>query len=293
MHSTRRRLLLTMGLNFLITVTEIIGGLLSGSLALISDALHNFSDGISVIISYLALRLKQYQHSRRHTFGLKRAEIFAAVFNSVVLIIITIFLFYKAAGRMLHPEPIAGKLMTLVASIGLVANIAGTLLLRRDARHSLNIKSAYLHLLSDVISSIAVILGGLAIIFLKIHWIDPLLTILIGFYILKETYSILTDALHVLMEGAPPTIQLEKLQQVVEDFPQVRNLHHVHLWTVGENDIHLEAHLDVEDMLVSESDRLRERIEQRLQQEFKIGHITLQFECTACKNTDLIHNSHA
>jgi cobalt-zinc-cadmium efflux system protein len=274
-----------------ITIAEVIGGIVSGSLSLISDALHNFSDGISVIISYFAIKLKGKDTSYKHTFGYKRAEILAAVINSSVLAVLCIYLFYEAAQRFTNPEPIKGLLMTAVATVGLIANVIGTLLLKRDAKHSINIRSSYLHLLSDAVSSIAVILGGLAITFWNIYWLDPVLTILIGLYILKESFQILFDAVHVLMEGAPPGIEIKDVQKEVEDLNEVEDIHHVHIWTVGENDVHLEAHVNVPDMMISKSNLLGEKIEGVLKEKFGINHITLQFECEQCKDAGLVMNS--
>jgi len=288
--STTGRLIITMLLNFVITIVQIIGGILSGSLALISDALHNFSDGVSIIISYIALKLKGKNNSQRHTFGLKRAEILAAVINASVLIVIYIFLFYEAFNRLFEPHEIEAGTMTVVALIGLIANIIGTLLLKRDAKTSMNIRSSYIHLLSDTISSVAVILGGIAIAFWKINWIDPALTFLIGLYIIKESYDILGEAIHVLMEGAPADISLNEIKLAVEKFPEVDDIHHIHVWTVGDNDIHLEAHVNVSDMKISESDKLRNKIEQLLESKFGIHHITLQFECNQCLDDGLLGN---
>ena len=288
--STGGRLLITMLLNFVITIAEVIGGILSGSLSLISDALHNFSDGISVIISYIAIKLKQRDNSYKHTFGFRRAEILAAVINSSVLVVICIYLFYEAIQRFTDPQPIEGMLMTGVAAIGLIANVIGTLLLKRDAEHSINIRSSYLHLLSDAVSSVAVIVGGLAILLWNIYWIDPVLTILIGLYILKESFHILMEATHVLMEGTPPGISIEDIQKEVVQLEGVEDIHHVHIWMVGENDIHIEAHINVPDMLISKSNILREEIEQLLKEKFGINHITLQFECNQCKDVGLVVN---
>lgn len=286
--STKGRLLITIVLNFIISVAEIIGGILSGSLSLISDALHNFSDGVSVIISYIALDLKSHDNSLKHTFGLKRAEILAAVINASVLIAIYIFLFYEAFTRLLNPRGINAETMTIVAFIGLVANVIGTLLLKRDSKKGINIRSSYIHLFSDSISSIAVILGGLAIAVWNIFWIDPVLTFLIGIYIIKESYDILGEAIHVLMEGAPPKISIEAIKVEVEKFSEVDDIHHIHVWTVGDNDIHFEAHVNVNDMKISESDKLRSKIEKALQENFGIHHITLQFECNQCLEEGLI-----
>jgi cobalt-zinc-cadmium efflux system protein len=272
----------------LITLVQIAGGIISGSLALISDSLHNLSDAVSIIISFIALRLKHRDNSKRHTFGLKRAEILAAVMNSSVLIAIYIFLFYEAFLRLLYPNKIEAGIMTLVALIGFIINLTGTILLRRDSKNSINIRSSYIHLLSDSVSSIAVVLAGLAIEKWNIYWIDPVLTILIGFYIIKVSYNILLEAVHVLMEGAPSEISLDEIKKEVEKFTQVKDIHHIHLWTVGDRDIHLEAHVNINDIRISESDKLRYKIEQKIESKFHIYHITLQFECNQCLEDGLL-----
>lgn len=288
--STSTRMFITMTMNFIITGAEVVGGLISGSLALISDALHNLTDGIAIIISYIAIKLRQVEHSPKHTFGLKRAEIFAAAINATVLFGISLFLFYKAIQRLITPHPIEGKLMIIVASIGLVANLIGTWLLHQDSHKSINIKSAYLHLLVDAMSSIVVIIGGILIALFDIVWIDPILTILIGVYVLKESIQIIKEASHILLEGAPPEVDIDKIKEAVEKIPEVVNIHHIHIWKVGEKDIHFEAHIDVTDMLVSETAEIQEKIEKILTEEFPIKHITLQFECNICETDRLIHN---
>lgn len=287
--TAKGRLLFTIILNFVITIAEIIGGIISGSLALISDALHNFSDGISVIISYIALKLKSKKNSLKHTFGLKRAEILAAVINASVLIVICVYLFYEAALRFMEPQEINASVMSIVAFIGLIANLLAVVLLKKFSRDSLNIRSAYLHLLGDTYSSVAVIIGGITIAIWHINWIDPFLTILIGLYIIKESYDILGEAIHVLMEGAPLNISIEEIENDVVIIDGVEDIHHIHLWMVGDNDIHLEAHVNINDMKISESDLLRKKIEELLKEKFNITHTTLQFECNQCLDSGLIH----
>ena len=282
------RLFITMALNLLITIAEIIGGIFSGSLSLISDALHNFSDTISFVVSYVAIKLKDHDTSYRHTFGLKRAEILAAVINSSVLIVISFFLFYEAIMRLMNPAPIDTNIMIIVALMGLLANAGASLLLKRDSVASINIRSSYLHLLSDAFASGAVILGGIAIDLWNVAWVDPELTILIGLVIIKESYQLLAEAVHVLMEGAPPEISLDEIKAAVEKFPEVTDIHHIHLWMVGDNDVHLEAHVNINDMKISESDNLRSKIERLLDVNFGIRHITLQFECQQCLEDGLI-----
>lgn len=286
-NSTGSRLMITMVMNFVITVVQIIGGIISGSLSLISDALHNLSDGISVILSYIAIKLKDKKNSPKHTFGLKRAEILAAVINSSVLVVVALYLFYQSALRFFEPIEIDSHVMTIVAAIGLVSNIIGAILLKRDSVSSMNIKSSYLHLISDSVFSVAVILGGLAITYWQIYWIDPLLTVLIGIYIIRESYTIIKDATHILMEGAPD-IPVEEIETEVLKIKEVQNIHHIHLWSVGENDVHIEAHVNVNDMMISRSNEILYKVEKVMKEKFKINHVTLQFECGKCGETELI-----
>jgi len=282
------RLVVTITLNFVITIAEIIGGLISGSLSLISDALHNFSDGIAIIISYIAIRLNKKPKDEKFTFGYKRAEIIAAVFNASVLIGISLYLFFEAYNRFANPEHVEGGLMTIVATIGLVANIVGTLLLRAGSKDNMNIRSAYLHLLSDAVSSFGVIIGGLFIYFYNVYWIDPLLTVLISLYIIKESYVIVKEATEVLMMAAPEELSITKLEEELLKLETIKNIHHVHLWRVNEHDIHFEAHVFVEDQMVSKTETILEQAEKLLHDKFDIGHVTLQFECTRCENETLI-----
>jgi len=289
--STFTRMFITMTMNFIITIAEVIGGILSGSLSLISDALHNLTDGIAIIISYIALKLRKVKHSPKHTFGLKRAEIFAAVINSTVLFIISFFLFYEAIHRFIEPEPIKGRLMVAVASVGLIANITGTLLLRKDSHKSINIKSAYLHLLIDALSSVTVIVGGILITFFNIVWIDPILTILIAIYVLKESMEILRESSHILLEGAPPNIDLDTVKKDVELIEDIMDIHHIHIWSIGEKDIHFEAHINSKDMKISETEKIQHKVERILEEKYGINHVTLQFECNICANKNLLNNS--
>ncbi len=283
-----RRLFITMMLNFLITAVEIAGGVMSGSLSLLSDALHNFSDGLAIIISYIALRLKKKPKSPRYTFGLKRAEILAATINSAVLIAISLFLFAEVYHRFSEPHAIAGGLMMTVAGIGLAANVIGTLLLKKGAAGSLNIRSAYLHLLSDAVSSVAVILGGAAIYYWDIYWIDPVLTVLISLYILKESFGILRESVNVIMMGSPENVDLQEIKKTVEAVDGVNNLHHVHLWRLNEHDIFMEGHVDVRDMPVSSASLILRKLEKELHERFQISHLTLQFECNHCSAQNMV-----
>ncbi len=286
--SSEKNLFITMALNFFITIAEIIGGFISGSLSLISDALHNFSDGIAIIITYIAMRLSKKPKTFKYTFGLKRAEILAAIINASTLIIISFFLIKEAIDRFYNPSPITGSVMLIVASLGLLANVAGTLLLKKGSEGNLNIRAAYFHLLSDAVSSFAVIIGAVFIIFYKIYWIDPLLTVLISLYILKETYEIVKESVEILMMSNPEGIDLEVIKNIVEKIPGVINIHHIHLWKLNDNDTHFEAHIEVEDMVVSKTAEIQKLIEHELHDRYEINHTTLQFECDQCEVKKLV-----
>lgn len=286
----KSNLLITMLLNFLITVAEIIGGILSGSLSLISDALHNFSDGVSIIITYIAVLLSKKPRTLKYTFGLKRAEIIAAIINSSTLIIISFYLIKEAVERLHNPTPVTGSLMLIVASVGLTANVFGTFLLRKGAKGNINIRAAYFHLLSDAVSSVAVIIGAVFIISFNIYWIDPLLTILISIYILKAAYSIIKEAINIIMMSSPHNIDLQKVKKLIEEIPEVKNIHHVHIWKLNDDDIHFESHIEVEDTLISNTMLIQKSIEDKLHKEFDINHFTLQFECDRCADKGLIQN---
>ena len=276
------RLLVTMLLNFAITLVEAVGGVLSGSLSLISDALHNFSDGISIVVSYVALRLSRRPRSDQYTFGLKRAQILAAILNAGVLLAICIYLVREAIGKLSHPQAIDGELMLVVAGIGLIANLIGTWLLHRGAKANLNIRSAYLHLLSDAVSSVAVILGALAILFFDLYWVDPVLSLLIAIYVGWESWKIILAAIEVLMLKVPGDISLDELQAALETLPGICNVHHIHLWRVDDRDLHFEAHVDTQRETLAKTAPLAAQIEELLHKRFAINHVTLQFEVGQC-----------
>ena len=287
--TSTKRLFATMTLNLVITAAEAVGGILSGSLSLLSDAMHNFSDAVAVIISYIAIKMREKPNSAEKTFGYKRAELLAAVINASVLLFISVYLVYESIERFIEPQPIDGLVMTLVASVGLAANVAGTLLLRKGAKDNVNIRSAYIHLFSDAVSSVAVIAGGAAIYFFGIYWLDPVLTLLISAYVIKECYGILSEVTHILMESTPANISVSGIKDRIETIDGVADIHHVHVWSVDEHDIHFEAHVNTEkDIKVSESDILRQRIEQILHDSFGINHSAIQFEFHCCSDNNLI-----
>ncbi len=288
--SKSSRLILSILLNALITAVEIIGGIVSGSLALISDALHNFTDVFALIVSLIALELQKHAHTVTRTFGYKRAEVLAALLNASILMVVSFFLFKEAFERFIHPVDVKTGVMIIVALIGLVANAVSVLILRKDAHGNMNIRTAYLHLFTDTLSSVAVVLGGIFIWLYGVRWIDPLLTVLIGAYVLKEGYAIVMEAVHILMQHVPKGISIKDIQGDIEHVKGIKDIHHAHLWSVTEDDIYFEAHINVaEDIRLSESCLLKDRIEQLLKEKYAITHVTLQLEYDSCKNVPLIH----
>jgi len=279
---------ITVILNLIITVAEIIGGIYSGSLSLISDALHNLSDAVAIVISYVAIIISKKDNDEQKTFGYKRAGILAAVVNSSVLIVISLFLFKEAYIKLMHPTAINGFIVIWVALLGLIANTIGAFLLHSGSEDNMNIKSVYLHLFSDALSSLGVIIAGILIYFYQIYWIDSVLTVLIALYILKESFTIIKDAMSILMQGAPKGIVLSGVVNLIHNIDGVENVHHVHLWSLDENNINFEAHVNVRDMLVSETKKIDEKIIKELHEHFEINHVTIQFECDGCSDVGII-----
>ena len=286
-----KNLIIVIVLNFIITLVEVIGGLLSGSLSLLSDALHNLSDGVSVIVSYIALRLSKRENTLKNTFGYKRAEILAALFNSSFLIIISFFLFKEAYLRIQHPQNIESKIMITVAVVGFVANTISVFLLKPGSKDNMNIRSSYVHLFSDSLSSLSVIIGGILIYYFNITIIDPILTFIIGAYVLKEGFEILKKSTDILMEKTPIQINILKIKEVIEKIPEVDNLHHVHIWQINDKEFLFEGHIDVkQDINLSKVEEIRSNINSILSNEFGINHTTIQIEYNCCKDKEIIKN---
>lgn len=272
-------LILSILLNLLITIAQVIGGIISGSLALISDALHNFSDVLSLVFSLVAHKLSRRKASLNNTFGYKRAELIAAFVNAITLIIVAFFLIYEASSRLFHPEPIKSGLVIWLALLGIVVNGGSVLLLKKDSEHNLNMKSAYLHLLTDMMASVAVLVGGLLMKFYGWFWVDSVMTLLIASYLIYVSYDLIKSATKMLMLFTPDYINIKELVREVHKIKGVNKLHHIHIWHLNDEELHLEAHLDCsEDIKMSEFNILLEKIETVLYNEFKINHINIQPE---------------
>ena len=272
-------LILSILLNLLITIAQVIGGIISGSLALISDALHNFSDVLSLVFSLVAPKLSRRKASLNNTFGYKRAELIAAFINAITLIIVAFFLIYEASSRLFHPEPIKSGLVIWLALLGIVVNGGSVLLLKKDSEHNLNMKSAYLHLLTDMMASVAVLIGGLLMKFYGWFWVDSIMTLFIALYLIYVGYDLIKSATKMLMLFTPDYINIKEIVREVHKIKGVNKLHHIHIWHLNDEELHLEAHLDCsEDIKMSEFNSLLEEVEIVLFQKFNINHINIQPE---------------
>ena len=274
-----KNLLISILLNILITIAQVVGGIISGSLALLSDALHNFSDVISLIISYIAHKLSRKKATISQTFGLKRAELLAAFINGITIVILAVYLIFEAITRFFDPVAIAPGLVIWLSILGIVANGLSVLLLRKDANHNLNMRSAYLHLLTDMLASVAVLIGGLAMHFFQWYWVDGIMTMLIAIYLIIVGLDLLATAVKMLMLFTPAHIDIKAIVREVHKIPGVNKLHHIHVWHLNEEELHLEAHLDcTDDITMSQFNVLLQEIEDVLYEKFNINHVNIQPE---------------
>ena len=287
-----KKLLWVILLNLVITIAQVIGGFISNSLALLSDALHNLGDTAAILLAWVANRVSKRKATEKHTFGYKRFQILAAFFNALVLISICIFLFYEAYQRLMDPQPVKSLIMLIVATVGLLGNLASVLILKSNRRENLNVKAAYLHLLGDTLSSVAVIIGGIFMWQYEIYWIDPVITFAVGIYILIHTWQVLRETYGILMQATPPEINVTKIKNRLQQIDDVDDIHHVHVWRLDDTSLYFEAHVNTGmDMLVSETENIRNQIEKVLENEFGINHVTLQMEYMECTDSnELIKN---
>lgn len=284
-----KNLLFSIVLNIVITVAQVIGGIVSGSLALISDALHNFSDVLTLIFSYIANKLARKEASLDQTFGYKRAELIAAFVNSISLILVAFYLIFEASHRFQNPQVIKSNLVIWMSLLGIFINGLSAFMLKKDAEHNINMKSAYLHLLTDTMASIAVLIGGILIYFYHIYWIDSVLTFAIAFYLIYVGYDLLKESTKMLMLFTPSKMDITNIVYEVHKIDGVKLLHHIHLWHLNDHELHLEAHLDCSnDIKMSEFNILLDQIEKVLLEKFNINHINIQPEFNKLDNKDYI-----
>ncbi|MFT0714006.1 cation diffusion facilitator family transporter [Flagellimonas lutimaris] len=284
-----RNLLISIVLNIGITLAQVIGGLLSGSLALLSDALHNFSDVLSLVISYGARILGKKKACKYKTFGYKRAEILAAFINAATLVVVALILIKEAVERLLDPQEIESNLVIWLALIAIAGNGFSVLLLKKDAEHNMNMKSAYLHLFTDMMASVAVLIGGILMKFYQIYWVDAILTMIIGVYLIYMGYDLLKESTKVLMLFTPKSVVIQDIVDSICTIDRVKNVHHVHIWQLNEEEVHMEAHIDFKnDIRLSEFDEILDEIEEHVYHKHGINHVNIQPEFDKCDSKSVI-----
>jgi cobalt-zinc-cadmium efflux system protein len=280
----KRGLLLSAGLNFAFALVEAVAGLFANSLALLSDSLHDLSDSAALGLSYLGVRLAERKPTERRTFGFKKVRILTAFINALVLIALTAFIIQAAIRRLVHPEAVRSSVLIYLSFLGIVVNGLAVLFLRRH-RESLNIRAAMWHMLEDFLGWIAVLAGGIVIHFTHWYAIDPILSMLLGAFVIYGVYTVFRDSFRILIDSTPHDVDFSDVSAFVKGFdPSIRDLHDLHIWTIGEGERALMCHLVVADDRVSAFYPALARLECALRDSFDITHVTLELECEECKS---------
>jgi cobalt-zinc-cadmium efflux system protein len=277
-HTSDQRLVLALALNLLLTVVEVIAGLLSGSLALVADAVHNLSDCGSFVIALVARRIGRWPSDDLRTFGYRRAEIIGALINLTILIVISIFLIYEAVERFFFPRTIDGWIVVVVATVALAVNVATAAVLYAISRDNLNVRAAYLHNMADSFSSLGVIVAGAVILWFGVLWIDSAVTLVVAVFTIWHSLPDIRRSIHILMEGAPSDVESAGLIAALQSVTGVAGVHHLHVWELDEHHRALEAHIVVEPAQLDRWTLIKQELKLRLSERFDIHHSTLEFE---------------
>jgi cobalt-zinc-cadmium efflux system protein len=265
-------------LNLLFVVVEVIAGLMSHSLSLLSDAGHNLADVGTLALSLLAYRLLKVKSNKHFTYGYRKTSVLVALFNAMLLLVSIGAIVYEAAHRMLNPEPLHGATIAFVAGIGIIVNGFTALMFLRDKDKDINIKSAYLHLLSDAFVSLAIVIGGVIIMYTGWYWIDSILSIVVATVILFSTWNLLKDSLRLSLDGVPQDISLDQIKKVAQKVKGVKEIHHIHIWAISTTENAMTAHLVLGQTTSIEQEQI---IKHELKHElghFNIHHVTLETE---------------
>ena len=284
-----RRVFLAIAVNLGLTLVQVVGGLFAGSLALVADALHNFSDAVSLIIAFAARRIARRPANPTMTFGYGRVEIIAALVNYTTLILIGLYLIYEAAWRFVEPQSVDGWIVVVIAVVALVVDAVTALLTYTLAKESMNIRAAFLHNVADALGSIAVIVAGTLILLYDWRLIDPIVTLLIAGYILWQALAEIGPVMRILMLGSPPDLEPEKMLERLRAVAGVRDVHHVHVWQMQEHEAALDAHLAIAGEDWARADEIKAEAKAMLKREFGIGHTTLELERAenACRDSQV------
>jgi cobalt-zinc-cadmium efflux system protein len=284
---TIRRLALSLGITLGFVFVEIAAGLLANSLALLTDAAHNFTDVLALGLTWWALRVTARPPDSGKTYGYHRAGILAALVNSTTLALIALGIFYEAYQRFVRPPEVQANILIGVGTAAVIVNLVTALLVRHGAEHDLNLRSAFLHLMGDVFSTIGAVVAGIIIRFTGANWVDAIVSVLIGLLILWNAWGIVRESLEILMESAPADIDMQALIGDVRTVDGVRGVHDLHVWSITRGLRTLSAHIVTDDIPISQGAGIQAAVSQRLLQRYGIGHATLQLECEDCVRADL------
>ena len=285
--STIRRLALSLGLTAVFVVVEVVAGLFANSLALLTDAAHNATDAIALALTWWALRITTRPANSGKTYGYHRAGILVALVNSTTLVLISLGIFYDAYRRLKAPPLVNADILIGVGLAAVAVNLVTALLVRRGSNHDLNLKSAYVHLMGDVLSTVGAVAAGITIRFTGMDWLDPLVSIFIGLLILWNAWGIMRESVSILMESTPTDIDMEALQKDIMTVEGVRGVHDLHVWSIAQSLRSLSAHIITDDIPISETAAVQSAISELLGQKYAIGHATLQLECADCITPEL------
>ncbi|MFA5112855.1 MAG: cation diffusion facilitator family transporter [Candidatus Margulisiibacteriota bacterium] len=280
--NNQRRLALALFIILIIFLVELVGGFVSNSLALLSDAGHMLTDTMALGLALLAALFAARPATKERTFGFYRLEILSALFNGSLLALVALYIFYEAVVRFLHPVAVRSDILLLVATVGLLANVGAAVILAKSSRDSLNVRGAFLHVLSDLVSSVAVIIGGILIRYLGWYYIDPFLGIVIGIMILRGALGLVLESVNILLEATPRDTKLEEVAAAIRQVNGIEDLHDLHIWTITTGMNAISAHLVIADALTDKAAAIVAEVKAVLQAKYQINHATFQTECESC-----------
>ena len=292
-NTTGRKLQFSLWITVVFIVVEFVAGMKADSLALLSDAGHNFTDAFALGLAWFAFYLQSKPPDTVKTFGYQRAGVLSAFVNAVTLVALAFFIFYESYQRFLAPREVQETIMIAVASAGLGVNICVMIALHADSRHDINIRGAFIHMLGDALSSVGIIIGGVVIAYTRLPWIDPLLSVLIGLLILWSAWDIIRESLNILLEGSPRGMDHEDVCHTLANVEGVIDVHDLHIWSLSSNAHALSCHALINDLPPSASEQILQRINLVLANTFSIRHTTIQFEHVRCEHAESICSNHS
>ncbi|MBL8063575.1 MAG: cation transporter [Anaerolineales bacterium] len=286
-NQTTKRIALSLTLTAVFVLVEIVAGIWGNSLALLTDAAHNFTDVIALGLSWYALRIASKPANAGKTFGYHRVGILVALINSTTLILIAMGIFYEAWKRLLTPPEVDSTILIGVGVVAFLINAGTAWLVQKGSEHDLNLRSAFLHLMGDVLSTLGAVIAGIVIAFTQWNWLDPMVSILIGVFILFNAWSVLKQTIHILLESTPENIDITEMVTSLRGVDGVRDIHDLHVWSISENLRMLSAHVVIDNISVGEGVSIQQNINELLAHGYNIQHATLQLECEGCQSNEL------